>query len=281
MTAHREHWETEGYITAPGVLDAERVENLRRICDDVLQQFLACCPEKKRPGGPDDRCMRNLHRRSYFEDRPDDFVFMMEAFADPELSGIIEEILGEKVILRGTTLWFTPKTLRSPGNWHRDIQYMVDSVDEQKKFVESRAAQTGAQLMLALVPTDTNEYLPGSHLRWDTEEELQMRLEDDVVGGSRDLEGAVRVNQAPGDVAVFNATGLHRGQYYNDVPRRTVMITYTTEKAPVEDYFSYAPWCLEPGYLDGMNEQSRAFYQRYIECYSEFWARKAGVARLG
>ena len=46
--------------------------------------------------------------------------------------------------------------------------------------------------MLAFVPTNTNEYLPGSHLRWDTEEELQMRLEDDVVGGSRDLEGAVR-----------------------------------------------------------------------------------------
>lgn len=281
MSTLGEQWETEGYVVVREVFDPARVENLQRICEDVLQQFLACCPEKNRPGGPDDRCMRNLHRRSYFEENPADFVFMMEAFADPQLSRIIEDILGKKVILRGTSLWFTPETLRSPGNWHRDIQYLVDTVDKQKAFVESRAAQTGAQLMLALVPSESSEYLPGSHLRWDTEDELQMRLADGGEHATCDLDGAVRVKQAPGDVAVFNATGLHRGQYYNDVLRRTVMITYTTEDAPVDDYFSYAPWCLEPGYLDGLNEQSRAFYQHYIECYTEFWTRGEEVTRLG
>ena len=217
--------------------------------------------------------MRNLHRRHYFKDNPDDFVFMMESFADPALSDIAEEVLGTSPLFRGTSYWFTPKTLRSPGNWHRDIQYLLDTVAEQKEFVESRAAQTGAQLMLALLPTECNEYLPGSHLRWDTDEELQMRLADDGVHETRDLEGAVRVKQAPGDVAVFNATGLHRGQYYNDVPRRTVMITYTTGNAPLEDYFSYAPWCLEPEYLDGLNEQSCACYQQYIDCFTDFWTR--------
>ena len=273
MSRLREQWDTEGYVTVSGVFDEARVENLLRICNDVLEQFLECCPEKNRQGGPDDRCMRNLHRRSYFTNIPNDFVFMMEAFADPGLSDIIEELLGKKVLLRGTSYWFTPKTLRSPGNWHRDVQYIVDTIDEQKAFVQSRAAQTGAQLMLALLPSECNEYLPGSHLRWDTDDELQMRMGDELTEATGDLEGAVRVKQAPGDVAIFNATGLHRGQYYNDVPRRTVMITYTTEDAPVEDYFSFAPWCLEAGYLDGLNTQSRNFYQEYIDCFSDFWTR--------
>ena len=273
MSRLREQWDTEGYVTVSGVFDEARIENLLRICNDVLEQFLECCPEKNRPGGPDDRCMRNLHRRSYFKDRPDDFVFMMEAFSDPGLSDIVEAILGKNILFRGTSYWFTPETLRSPGNWHRDVQYLANTVDEQKAFVESRAAQTGAQLMLALLPTECNEYLPGSHLRWDTDDELQMRMGDELTEATGDLEGAVRVKQAPGDVAIFNATGLHRGQYYNDVPRRTVMITYTTEDVPVEDYFSYAPWCLEAGYLDGLNTQSQIFYQEYIDCFSDFWTR--------
>jgi hypothetical protein len=273
MSAIREQWDTEGYVTVGGVFDDSRVENLLRICNDVLRQFLECCPEKNRPGGPDDRCMRNLHRRSYFESNPDDFVFMMEAFADSDLSDIVEEILGKKILFRGTSYWFAPKTLRSAGNWHRDVQYMVGTVDEQKEFVQSQSAQTGAQLMLALLPTECNEYLPGSHLRWDTDEELQVRMGDELAEATVEIEGAVRVKQSPGDVAIFNATGLHRGQYYNDVPRRTVMITYTTEDTPVEDYFSDAPWCLEPGYLDGLHRQGRDFYQRYMDRYSEFWKR--------
>ncbi|MCJ8329092.1 MAG: phytanoyl-CoA dioxygenase family protein [Lentisphaeria bacterium] len=274
MSELRDFWEREGYIAVSDVFDKARTENLLRICDDVLAQFLDCCPERKKPGGVDDRNMRNLHRRSYFKDKPDDFVFMMEAFADPALSDIVEEILGKKIILRGTTYWFTPTNMNIAGNWHRDIQFLGKDPEEQKVYVESQEAQSGAQLMLALTPTDCSQYLPGSHLRWDTDEELHMRLGDDCIHATQDLEGAVRVKQEPGDVTILNATGLHRGDYFNDVLRRTVMITYTTEEEPIDDYFSLAPWCLEPGYLDGMNDYTKAFYQRYIDQYTDFWNSK-------
>jgi len=51
MCELRKQWDEEGYVAVEGVFDTARVDELRRICDDVLAQFLQCCPEKKRPGG--------------------------------------------------------------------------------------------------------------------------------------------------------------------------------------------------------------------------------------
>ena len=45
MSRLREQWDTEGYVTVSGVFDEARIENLLRICNDVLEQFLECCPE--------------------------------------------------------------------------------------------------------------------------------------------------------------------------------------------------------------------------------------------
>ena len=99
----------------------------------------------------------------------------------------------------------------------------------------TRTRPDGIQLQIALVETSDVEYVPGSHRRWDTDEEYRIRLADGQANSrSNAMPGAVRVHQRPGDAVAFEALGLHRGRYHTDKRRRTFMLTYTSDqRAPV------------------------------------------------
>jgi hypothetical protein len=49
------------------------------------------------------------------------------------------------------------------------------------------------------------------------------------------------------------------------------MLTYTKTSAPHFDYFSDQPWFVMPGYLDGLDAETHAFFLRFIEQYKENW----------
>ena len=136
--------------------------------------------------------------------------------------------------------------------------------------------KTGVQMQLALVPTEDNEYVPRSHLRWDTPEEYQIRLADGQKNAtSNGMPGAIRLTQQPGDVLAFNPMGLHRGRYHCDKPRRTLMLTYTPVSRVTKDYFSRQPWCLQTGYLNGLKPDTRRFFEQFIAAYRDFWLSPA------
>jgi hypothetical protein len=70
--------------------------------------------------------------------------------------------------------------------------------------------------------------------------------------------------------------GLHRGRYYAEKCRRTFMLTYTrADLKPTEDYFSLQPWCLSEGYLDGVQPETRRFFDEFTQTFGDFWARKS------
>lgn len=53
--------------------------------------------------------------------------------------------------------------------------------------------------------------VPGSHARWDTTEERDVRFEQDGHRSHEDLTTARSFDLVPGDVLVFSAHMLHRG----------------------------------------------------------------------
>ena len=164
-----------------------------------------------------------------------------------------------------------PRFQSSEGNWHRDTQFVVPDENAVRERLAAHAID-GLQMQIALVDTEDIEYVPFSPGRYDSPEEYHYRVADNHThSGDEGMPNAMRIHQRPGDAVVFNANGLHRGRYYVENPRRTLMFTYTPASKPVCDDFSNTPWMLDPSYLDGLSYRARAYYQSYIDTYRDFW----------
>ena len=85
------------------------------------------------------------------------------------------------------------------------------------------------------------------------------------------MPGAMRIHLQPGDAALFNPNGLHRGRYHADKARRTLMLTYTQQSKPTTDWFTNQPWFLEAGYLTGLAPRTRAFFEPFVEQLRGQW----------
>ena len=138
------------------------------------------------------------------------------------------------------------------------------------------------QMQIALVPTDDLELVPGSHLRDYTPEEHAICVADDGIHNrSNEMPGAVRLHQEPGDAVLFTQLSIHRGRYHTDNLRRSLMIS-VKKRAAAEfsirerglNYASDQPWFLLTGYLDGVSEGARAFFQEFVDFYAPLWRVK-------
>ena len=128
--------------------------------------------------------------------------------ADP-LMDIVTTIMGKSVAFMNTQLFFDPSHVEQPNYWHRDPQYHM-SIEEQQ------AALLGPNVLhfrVPLVDEPGIELIPGTHRRWDTQEELAIRLEQDNHKNHEAISTGVEVPLNAGDVLVFNANMIHRGLY--------------------------------------------------------------------
>jgi hypothetical protein len=270
-------WQTEGYVVVPNLFDAARTERLLGICDETLRRWRACDAQKGLPGDSEATEMRHLNHPAYSAGRPrSDFETLMDAVADPGVLDVVRTILEEAAMFRCTSYFFNPLSNSRDGNWHRDSQFVwPDESEERRRFAEHTGFGDGVQMQVALVRSDDVEYVPRSHLRWDTPEEYAIRRADGAKNWrSNNMPGALRLTLNPGDAAIFNAMGLHRGRYHADKLRRTLMLTYTKNSKPFSDYFSNQPWFLESGYLDGLKPATQAFFAPFVETYREFWLKE-------
>ena len=270
-----DQWTNEGYVVVPQLFAAERAANLRTICDRILEQWRITDPQTgETHDDPNVNCMRHLNHPAYFSGRHSDFVEIMGAASDPNVLAVGREILDEEPLFRCTSYFFNPLKDSQDGNWHRDTQFMHRDPEIEKKTLLERAMVEGVQMQVALVPSDDIEYVPGSHMRWDTPDEFNIRLADGERNSrSNHMPGALRLKLNAGDAVLFNPSGLHRGRYHTDKLRRTLMLTYTRTSKPHYDYFSNQPWFLEPGHLDGLDAKTKAFFEKYIEAYTADWRK--------
>jgi ectoine hydroxylase-related dioxygenase (phytanoyl-CoA dioxygenase family) len=270
----QQQWLAEGYLVIPGVFDAQRAARLRNICDVILERWRTCNPETGQPGGaPDATVMRHLNHPGYFTDHAEWFSELMDAVADEKVLEIARAIFGEEPLFRCTSLFFNPLENSRDGDWHRDSQFMT-SDDEAERATLEQHGQTGfgMQLQIALVPSADIEFIPASHLRWDTPEEYAIRKADGWKHNrSNHMPGALRISLNPGDAALFNPSGIHRGRYHTDKLRRTLMLTYTRTSEPYYDYFSHQPWFLAPDYLASLQPHTRRFFEPFVQAYASAW----------
>jgi hypothetical protein len=282
--SYSKRWQRDGAVHVPGLLKPECLPELRKMAEWCLSRWNLHNPETGKPGLTEDLDnIFHINRPEYFESRPDLLRLLLETAAHPDILRILAEILGSPPIFRHTTLWKNPLDKNADGSWHRDSQFLTKTELEEKKLIENANTTSfrSIQVQIALVSNDDVEVVPGSHLRWDSDEEYRIRRQDDYRNSSsHDMPGAFRIAMKPGDAAFFSSFGLHRGRYLQDNYRRTLMFTYGQLGNELRhEYFTNQPWFLTENYLVGLSPEACAFYQHFIDTHKDDWIEweKQGV----
>jgi hypothetical protein len=236
--ALEEQWRRDGFVVVRNLLPPDRATHLASLCDGIAAQWRTCSPETGAPGAAnaaDATCMRHLNHPEYFrgddrgdetgDDRGDeigDRVAMLETVADPRVLALCATILGDRPSFRSTSLFMNPERTSTNGEWHRDaplrdVPSAPTPTVQEEEMIQANVGGGGesggcVQLQIALVPSDDVELIPGSHLRWDSNEEWRVRLGDRKAHACSDgMPGACRIALQPGDAVAFNPFGIHRG----------------------------------------------------------------------
>ena len=286
MNDQTQTWNRDGYFVVHGLFDGERTERLRETCESIIHRWRTMDPgtrasieqiggaklKNERP--PEAVSMRHPNHPAYLRRGQADRETLLEAAADPALVDTCGRAFSEAVLYRAMNLFMNPLEGGRDGHWHRDSQFLWKEEEEERRAIgEMSPSGTSVQVQIALVPSSDFEVVPGSHIRWDTPDEYAIRRKD----GGRDrcsnaMPGAIRVALEKGDALGFNPVILHRGRYHSDRPRRTLLVAYTPLSQPRADRFSFQPWFLESGSLDGLSDPARGFFEQFVAQYKDEWS---------
>jgi hypothetical protein len=253
-------WRARGIVVIPGFVDAQEVEALRRICDDVLEQSIV---EDQRRA--DARNIAYLTEPRYFIGRESELLKLLEFIADARIVSLLTQIAGETPLFHNTQYFHNPRTNSHDGEWHRDTQFLAhDNELESKRMMQT----TGVHFRVAFLPDRQLEYVPGSELRWDLPEELAIRKGENPT--RPDMPGGERIELGAGDACLFHGWGIHRGTYRREVPRRTLDVIYGW--GGVFDWAPPPATCFrDKDLLAHLSPGARKFFDYFIRNYEASW----------
>jgi hypothetical protein len=107
MTAEdiADNWQAHGFAIIPGFVPEEETEQLRRICDHVLDQAI-----EENPHLAAARNIAYLTEQRYFRSREDDLLKLLEFIADDRIVSLLSHIAGEMPLFHNTQYFYNPTT---------------------------------------------------------------------------------------------------------------------------------------------------------------------------
>lgn len=142
----------------------------------------------------------------------DDRVKLFNFISSKKIMTLVDSVVPNSPAFMNTQLFFDPFDRQQKDFWHRDCQYDFD-IEAQKKIIH------GTQVLHLRVPLFDElgmELVPGTHKRWDNEEEFNVRQEENGRVSSESLSTGKQIKLAAGDLLVFSADMIHRGLYGQD-----------------------------------------------------------------
>lgn len=203
-----DQYEKHGYAVLRGFFGNEEIFLINKYVDHVYQKWLseneALIFEHKLVN------MHSLTSQEFFQDIPDRRKEFFELITPIKLTKALASMFGPGIHFHNTQLFFNPSNMDRLPYWHRDMQYssIEDSVqrDEQNKMLS-------LHIRIPMIEEKGVEVVTGTHMRWDTELERNVRFELDGHKNSESLPNSQLIELAPGDILVFNAQMIHRGNY--------------------------------------------------------------------
>ena len=163
--------------------------------------------------------MHSLTSPENFEGSTEERVKFFEVIASAKLTELLENIFGSGIHFHNTQLFFNPSNSARLPYWHRDMQY--SSIDDSIQCAELHN-MLSFHVRIPLIQEKGVEVVTGSHKRWDTELEHNVRLELNSHKNSESLPDAVLIDLSPGDILIFNAQMIHRGNYALNPTRKAL-----------------------------------------------------------
>ena len=139
----------------------------------------------------------------------DDRVKLFNFITSKKIMNLVNSVIPTKPAFMNTQLFFNPVNRQQKDFWHRDCQYDHE-VEEQKKAIKETQV---VHLRVPLFDEHGMELVPGTHKRWDSEEEFNVRQEEKGRVSSDSLSTGKTIKLAAGDLLVFSADMIHRGLY--------------------------------------------------------------------
>tara|TARA_R110001583_G_scaffold161004_1_gene312927 strand:- start:373 stop:1155 length:783 start_codon:yes stop_codon:yes gene_type:complete len=139
----------------------------------------------------------------------DDRVKLFNFISAKKVMQVVDTIIANKPAFMNTQLFFNPVNPKQKDFWHRDCQYDHDVAGQKLAIKETQVLH----LRVPLFDELGMELVPGTHQRWDNEEEFNVRQEEKGRVSSEDLTTGKKINLAAGDLLVFSADMIHRGLY--------------------------------------------------------------------
>ena len=129
---------------------------------------------------------------------------------------------------------------------------IVMNVNAQKRIIQQTQV---LHLRIPLFNEPGMELIPGSHARWDDQQELAVRLELNGRASYEDLPQGKKIPLNAGDVLLFSADMIHRGLYGLD--RLAFDILVFDEAGDYIDYIDDD--CLPPAVMMNTIKNPRIF----------------------
>jgi ectoine hydroxylase-related dioxygenase (phytanoyl-CoA dioxygenase family) len=211
-----EAFEAQGFAVVRQWLDAEKIGCLAQEADRILAQWM-----KENHSAYVEERLVNMHSLTsprYFSDAGQRIRFF-DMLASERISALVDGMFGEGIYFHNTQLFFNPFENRRLPYWHRDLQY--SPIDDMAQARE-QSALLSLHVRIPLLREQGVELIPGTHRRWDTPLETDVRRERNGRRNSDDLPGAMLVTLEPGDVLVFDAQMIHRGNYAMNKERKAL-----------------------------------------------------------
>ena len=139
----------------------------------------------------------------------DDRIELFNFISSKKIMLLVETLIATIPVFMNTQLFFNPVNAQQKDFWHRDCQYDHD-IEAQKRIINETQV---VHFRVPLFDELGMELVPGSHKRWDTEEEFNVRQEEKGRESHEPLSTGKQIPLAAGDVLVFSADMLHRGLY--------------------------------------------------------------------
>lgn len=198
------HYHEQGYVVVRDYFSAEDI----RLLKAVILKFHALWKQDNQALYRDEAFNSSLITGSQYLEA-DDRLILFNIISSQKIMDIVQSVIAGKPAFMNTQLFFDPCHAEQKNFWHRDCQYDFD-VEGQKKVIHETQV---LHVRIPLFDEPGMELVPGSHKRWDTEEEMDVRLERKRRSSSEGLSTGKAIALSAGDVLFFSADMIHRGLY--------------------------------------------------------------------